>query len=139
VKTLDEQRLVPPLVVPLVGGGTWRLADQKPQHFTLIAFYRGLHCPICSRYLGDLESKLEELAKRGVGAVAVSSDGKERAEEAKRKWNLARLAVGYGLGLADAKNLVESAPKMLKEAVSKADAEDMKKKLEEAGGKVNLK
>ncbi|AKF05547.1 LSU ribosomal protein L7/L12 (P1/P2) [Sandaracinus amylolyticus] len=44
-----------------------------------------------------------------------------------------------GLGLADAKNLVEAAPKVVKEGVSKADAEDMKKKLEEAGAKVTLK
>jgi large subunit ribosomal protein L7/L12 len=44
-----------------------------------------------------------------------------------------------GLGLADAKNLVEAAPKMVKEGVSKAEAEDMKKKLEEAGAKVTLK
>jgi large subunit ribosomal protein L7/L12 len=43
------------------------------------------------------------------------------------------------LGLADAKNLVESAPKSIKEGVSKAEAEDMKKKLEEAGAKVTLK
>jgi len=103
IQPLIPRRPVPPLTVPTAGGGTWRLADQKPQHFTLIAFYRGLHCPICSRYLGELESKLDELAKRGVGAVAVSSDGKERAEESKRKWNLAKLAVGYGLGLADAR------------------------------------
>ena len=43
------------------------------------------------------------------------------------------------LGLADAKNLVESAPKPVKEGVSKAEAEDIKKKLEEAGAKVTLK
>jgi large subunit ribosomal protein L7/L12 len=43
------------------------------------------------------------------------------------------------LGLADAKNLVESAPKAVKEGVSKAEAEDIKKKLEEAGAKVTLK
>ena len=43
------------------------------------------------------------------------------------------------LGLADAKALVEAAPKMIKEAVSKAEAEDMKKKLEEAGAKVTVK
>lgn len=43
------------------------------------------------------------------------------------------------MGLADAKNLVEAAPKTIKEGVSKADAEDMKKKLEEAGAKVTLK
>ena len=44
-----------------------------------------------------------------------------------------------GLGLADAKNLVEAAPKMVKESVAKAEAEDMKKRLEEAGAKVTLK
>jgi len=44
-----------------------------------------------------------------------------------------------GLGLKEAKDLVEGAPKVLKEGVSKADAEDMKKKLEEAGAKVELK
>jgi large subunit ribosomal protein L7/L12 len=44
-----------------------------------------------------------------------------------------------GLGLKEAKDLVEGAPKTLKEAVSKAEAEEMKKKLEEAGAKVELK
>ena len=44
-----------------------------------------------------------------------------------------------GLGLADAKNLVEAAPKTVKEGVAKADAEDMKKKLTDAGATVTLK
>src|SRR5215468_3211356 len=44
-----------------------------------------------------------------------------------------------GLGLKEAKDLVEAAPKPLKEGVSKAEAEEMKKKLEEAGAKVELK
>ncbi len=44
-----------------------------------------------------------------------------------------------GLGLKEAKDLVEGAPKALKEGVSKAEAEDFKKKLEEAGAKVALK
>lgn len=44
-----------------------------------------------------------------------------------------------GLGLADAKALVDGAPKAIKEGVAKADAEEMKKKIEEAGGKVTLK
>ena len=43
-----------------------------------------------------------------------------------------------GLGLKEAKDLVEGAPKMLKESVAKAEAEDIKKKLEEAGAKVAL-
>lgn len=44
-----------------------------------------------------------------------------------------------GLGLADAKALVDGAPKMIKENVKKEEAETMKKKIEEAGGKVTLK
>jgi large subunit ribosomal protein L7/L12 len=43
------------------------------------------------------------------------------------------------LGLADAKKLVEEAPKAVKEGVSKAEAQEMKKKLEEAGAQVTLK
>ena len=44
-----------------------------------------------------------------------------------------------GLGLADAKAVVEAAPKAIKEGVSKDEAEDLKKKMEEAGAKVELK
>jgi len=44
-----------------------------------------------------------------------------------------------GLGLKEAKDLVEGAPKTVKESISKAEAEEMKKKLEEAGAKVELK
>lgn len=44
-----------------------------------------------------------------------------------------------GLGLKEAKELVEGAPKTVKEAVAKADAEEMKKKLEAAGAKIELK
>ena len=44
-----------------------------------------------------------------------------------------------GLGLTEAKTLVESAPKAIKEGVNKAEAEDIKKKIEEAGGTVGLK
>ena len=44
-----------------------------------------------------------------------------------------------GLGLKEAKDLVDNAPKPVKEAVSKADAEEIKKKLEDAGASVELK
>ncbi|MCU0315106.1 MAG: 50S ribosomal protein L7/L12 [Fimbriimonadaceae bacterium] len=44
-----------------------------------------------------------------------------------------------GLGLKEAKDLVDGAPKPIKEATSKSDADDLKKKLEEAGGKVEVK
>ena len=44
-----------------------------------------------------------------------------------------------GLGLKEAKDLVDAAPKAVKEGLAKAEAEDLKKKIEEAGGKVTLK
>jgi large subunit ribosomal protein L7/L12 len=44
-----------------------------------------------------------------------------------------------GLGLKEAKDMVDGAPKVIKEGVAKAEAEEMKKKIEEAGGKANLK
>ena len=44
-----------------------------------------------------------------------------------------------GLGLKEAKEMLDNAPKTLKEAVAKNDAEEMKKKLEDAGAKVELK
>jgi large subunit ribosomal protein L7/L12 len=44
-----------------------------------------------------------------------------------------------GLGLGEAKALVEAAPKAVKEGISKADAETLKKAIEEAGGKVSIK
>ena len=99
ITPLIPRQPVPPLEVPTVGGGTWRLVDRKPEHFTMIVFYRGLHCPICRGYLGDLERKLDELTSRGVEVVVISSDVEERARQAKDEWGLANLTVGYGLDL----------------------------------------
>jgi peroxiredoxin len=56
---------VPPLSVPLAGGGTWTLAERQPRNFTLVVFYRGLHCPICRAYLAELQARLDDFAARG--------------------------------------------------------------------------
>jgi peroxiredoxin len=94
---------VPDLAVDLVDGGVWRLSDQKPEHFTLLNFYRGRHCPQCQRQLQDMNRKHEEFAKRGVGVLALSCDTQDRAEDARREWNLDNIPVGYGLPLAEAR------------------------------------
>lgn len=85
------------------------------------------------------------------GAAAPAAGGAAPAEEktefdveltsgGEKKINVIKVVREItNLGLADAKALVEGAPKMLKEGVSKAEAEDMKKKLEEAGAKVTVK
>ena len=100
---LFPRQAVPPLHVDLDSGGTFDLAREKPAHFTLLVFYRGLHCPICKTQLRELESKLEEFEKRGVAVVAVSSDTKERATQTRDGWGLTRLRLGYGLDLAAAR------------------------------------
>ncbi|MDX6752297.1 peroxiredoxin-like family protein [Geminicoccaceae bacterium 1502E] len=94
----------PALEARLVGGGTWRLAKQKPQNFSLVVAYRGLHCPICKIYLKDLHSRLGAFAERGVEAVALSADSEERAAEAKRSWQLPDLALAHSLDLDTARS-----------------------------------
>ena len=64
----------------------------------------------------------------------------ELTESGEKKINVIKVVREVtSLGLADAKNLVEGAPKMVKEGVNKAEAEEIKKKLEEAGAKVTIK
>ena len=87
----------------------------------------------------------------GVSAVAAAAPAAEAAAE-KTEFDVVLASFGdekikvikavreiTGLGLADAKAVVEAAPKAIKEGVSKDEAEDLKKKLEEAGAKVELK
>ena len=86
-------------IVPLVGGGRFNIASEVSERFTMIVFYRGLHCPICKTQLGDLELKLPDFAKRGVSVIALSSDAAVRAERSKQEWRLPNLRLGYGLDL----------------------------------------
>ncbi len=104
----------------------------------------------------DLSKMLEE--KWGVSAaaaVAVAAGGAAggaAAAEEKTEFDVVLAEAGAnkinvikevrtitGLGLKEAKDLVDGAPKTIKEGVAKAEAEEMKKKLEEAGAKVELK
>jgi peroxiredoxin len=103
ITPLMPRQAVPDLSVKTVGGGTWTLSEQKPENFTMIVFYRGLHCPICSRYLADLNNKIGEFEKRGVSVLVVSGDGEERATKAKQDWKLDKLTVGYGVSLDEAR------------------------------------
>ena len=64
----------------------------------------------------------------------------ELAEAGAKKINVIKVVrEATQLGLADAKNLVEGAPKVVKEGITKEEAEELKKKLEEAGAKVTVK
>ena len=90
----------PPLEVEIVDGESWRLADQNPGAFTMVVFYRGLHCPICKGYLRHIDRRLDDFASRGVGVITISGDDRERAAETKRAWGIERLPIGYGQSIA---------------------------------------
>ena len=87
----------PELKFPLLNGSEWNLAEQTPQNYTLVVFYRGLHCPICKKYLQQLEELLPEFDQRGVNVVAVSMDTEKRARLSRQKWEIAKLTLGYAL------------------------------------------
>ncbi len=104
----------------------------------------------------DLHELVKLLEKKfGVSAAAVAvagAAGGAEAEEEKTSFDVELTSMGeskiqvikavkaaLGLGLKEAKDLVEAAPTMLKEGMKKEEAEDLKKAIEEAGGKVELK
>ncbi|MDX2203896.1 MAG: peroxiredoxin-like family protein [Hyphomicrobiaceae bacterium] len=94
---LVPRQLVPDLSVPLVGGPRWRLCDQKPQHFTMLIFYRGLHCPQCRNYLKEAEARLKEFRAAGVSVIALSCDSEVRGNATEKDWGLNYLPLAWGL------------------------------------------
>lgn len=104
--------------------------------------------------LSELVHALEETfgVSAAAAAVAAPAAGAAEAAEEKTEFDVVLKECGAnkiavikvvraltGLGLKEAKELVDNAPKAIKEGVGKDEAEEMKKKLEEAGAKVELK
>ena len=106
-----------------------------------------------SQLIKDMEEKFGVSAAAATVAVAApAAGGAAAAAEEQTEFNVILAAAGEnkvntikavrevtGLGLKEAKDLVDGAPKAVKEGVNKADAEAIKKKLEEAGAKVEIK
>ena len=106
-----------------------------------------------SEFVKAVEEKFGVKAAAPVAAVAAAPAAAAAAAEEKTEYNVDLAAVDAakkigvikvvreitGLGLKEAKDLVEAAPKAIKENVAKAEAEDIKKKVTEAGGTVELK
>lgn len=94
---------VPALNVPLTQGGRFVLGAQPGDTFDLLVFYRGLHCPICAKYLMELERLAPEFASRGVQVVAISSDDADRGQQMATKVKASAVKFGYGLSLRAAR------------------------------------
>ena len=90
-------KTVPDFTVPMTDGGKFQLSQRLGENFTLLLFYRGVHCPICKMQLRDLERHLADFAKRGITVVAISMDNKQRAQKSAEEWGVDDLMIGYGL------------------------------------------
>jgi peroxiredoxin len=100
---LMPRQPTPALNVPTLAHGNFDLAADAAEHFTLFVFYRGLHCPICAKYLLELNRLVPEFEKRGVKVIALSSDTQERAQKMAEKLGDSALRMGYDLPLAVAR------------------------------------
>ncbi len=117
----------------------------------VISFIENMSVLELSGLVKELEAKFGVSAAAPMAAAAGPAAAGPAAE-AKTEFNVMLMAAGdkkievikevraiTGLGLKEAKDLVEGAPKAVKEGVSKADSEEMKKKLEAVGAKVEIK
>jgi alkyl hydroperoxide reductase subunit AhpC len=93
----------PQLVVDTLDHGRFDLAAEAPERLTLVCFYRGLHCPVCTNYLKELERLTAAFAERGVETIAISSDLEARARDMAEKIAAKNLRIGYGLELGRAR------------------------------------
>jgi len=100
---LMPRQPVPNLELPTIDHGPFNLAGDHPEHFSLVVFFRGLHCPLCVKYLRELGTLLPDLKERGVNVIAVSSDDETRAREMAGKVAVADLRFAYDLPLSTAR------------------------------------
>jgi large subunit ribosomal protein L7/L12 len=120
----------------------------------VLAYLEGATMLEISELIKDIEEKFDVKAAApvAVAAAPAAGDGGGAAAEEKDEFDVVLTAAGAnkvpvikvvraitGLGLKEAKAVVDEAPKAVKEGVAKAEAEDIKKQLEEAGASVELK
>ena len=118
----------------------------------VVSFIENMSVLDLSQLVKDLEEKFGVSAAAPVAVAAAPGAAAGAAAEEKTEFTVVLAAAGdkkinvikevrgiTGLGLKEAKDLVEGAPKPLKEGVAKDEAEEIKKKLEAAGAKVELK
>lgn len=130
------------------------MAEAKITKEDVVAFIEGMTVIELSELVKELEERLGVSAAAPVAVAAAATGGPAQAAADEEKTEFDAVLTGYGeqkiqvikvvraitgLGLKEAKDLVEGVPKPIKEATSKDDAEDIKKKIEEVGGTVEIK
>ncbi|MEW9919063.1 redoxin domain-containing protein [Marimonas sp. MJW-29] len=88
-----------------VGGGKLTLGAPRGGHdWQMVVVYRGLHCPLCKKYLAQLDGMVDEFAEQGIDVIAVSGDPEEKAQAMAEEKSLS-LTIGYGLSIPQMKSL----------------------------------
>jgi peroxiredoxin len=90
------RRPAPDLTVPLLSGGTYRLAVRHPDGYTMVVFFRGLHYPVCRAQLSELNRRLDGIRHQDIEVIAVSAETRARTEQLASEWKLDRLPLAYG-------------------------------------------
>ena len=100
---LLPRQKTPDLSLQTLDHGAFDLAAETTERGTVICFYRGLHCPICATYLTELKKRVPDFAERGVGTIAITSDGEERTRAMSDKIENDGLRFAYDLPLSKAR------------------------------------
>ncbi|MHA1569513.1 MAG: redoxin domain-containing protein [Alphaproteobacteria bacterium] len=106
----------PQLDLPRAGGGRVNTAEFRPGFMTLLNVYRGLHCPRCARQLADIVANKARFDALGVEVVSISTDPRDRAEQAVADWGLGDMPVGYDLPIATARSMGLNISQTIREA-----------------------
>ncbi|MBT9486796.1 MAG: AhpC/TSA family protein [Rubrivivax sp.] len=102
-RPLMPRQAVPPLQLPTLDHGLFDLAADAAPNFTLLVFYRGLHCPICLKYLLELGRLQADVEQRGVKPIVLSGDTPERARAMADKLKAPGLRMAHSLPLDQAR------------------------------------
>ena len=101
MKNLRPRQAVPELIVKTTNGMDWNLRDNQPENFSMLIFYRGIHCPVCKSYLEELNTMVGDFKDKGVNIICVSSNTKELAEKTVEEWDVDNLTIGYSFDVED--------------------------------------
>jgi len=101
---LTPRQKTPDLSLPTLDHGQFDLTTETAERGTVICFYRGLHCPLCTKYLADFQSRVADFADRGVATIAISSDGIDRTRAMAEKIGADTLRFAYDLPLQKARD-----------------------------------
>lgn len=105
MQTLQSGDAFPKQTVPRLGGGEIVLGQPDQGHdWQMVVIYRGLHCPLCKRYLGQLEELADGFYAAGIDLVVASGDPEEKAQAFKDEVGLS-IPMGFGLTVEQMRDL----------------------------------